>query len=120
MNDYELVVKRSKKLEGLLEEGFFASGRGLHEKITSVENKLPQALVKKLRFIASVRNRLIHDDNKDKLDNRTDFEKACNDAEKSLNLLLVPAIAKPGDINYVGIIVGMCLLGLLWWLFFSR
>ena len=39
-NDYELVIKTSKDLEYFLESEFDARGKGLHEKISSVENKL--------------------------------------------------------------------------------
>ena len=34
-NDYELVIRVSKQLEQLLETQFGASGRGLHEKVTT-------------------------------------------------------------------------------------
>ena len=34
-NDYELVIRVSKQLELLLETSFGATGRGLHEKVTT-------------------------------------------------------------------------------------
>jgi hypothetical protein len=34
-NDYELVIKASKELEYILEHHFGATGKGLHEKISS-------------------------------------------------------------------------------------
>lgn len=55
MSDIELVIKRCKRLESLLGKHFAADGRGLHEKVTSVEHALPNPLVKRLRFIATVR-----------------------------------------------------------------
>lgn len=88
MGDYEFVIKRCKYLEGVLESDFGANGRGLHEKISSVQDQLPQDLVKKLRFIATVRNQLVHDNNVDRLDNREAFKKACDQAEKKLKSLL--------------------------------
>ena len=37
-NDYELAIRLSKELEYVLEIHFNATGRGLHEKITTAEN----------------------------------------------------------------------------------
>ena len=91
MGDYEFAIKRCKYLEGVLENDFGANGRGLHEKISSVQDKLPQDLVKKLRFVATVRHQLVHDNNVDRLDNREAFTKACDQAEKKLKLLLAPS-----------------------------
>lgn len=97
MNDYELAIKRCKRLEELLEQGFGASGRGLHEKLTSVQSRLPQPLVKKMRYIASVRNRLVHETSVDRLDDKNGFETACNAAEQQLSALLPKAKSnKPG------------------------
>lgn len=61
MGDIETAVRFSKELEGLLESRFSAQGRGLHEKISSVEAGLPPDLVDTLRFIATVRNRAVHE-----------------------------------------------------------
>ncbi|WP_423186838.1 hypothetical protein ACO1PK_01075 [Alishewanella sp. d11] len=60
VNQYELVIKGSKLLENILKTRFSAEGKGLHEYTTSIENQLPQALTKKLRWIASVRNQFVH------------------------------------------------------------
>jgi hypothetical protein len=87
MSDIELVIKRCKRLETLLEEELGASGRGLHEKVSSVQEQLPQPLIKRLRFIATVRNKLVHEPDSDRLDNRSDYERACDVAEKELKKL---------------------------------
>lgn len=58
-----IAVKASKKLESKLSQLLNADGKGLHEKISSVESKLPNSLIKKLRYIASVRNKVVHEDN---------------------------------------------------------
>lgn len=100
MNDYELVIKRCKTLEALLEKGLGASGRGLYEKAVSIESLVSNDLLKKILYIARVRNRLCHDLNQEKLENRNKFVEACDDAEKSLKLLMKPAI----DSNGVSII----------------
>ena len=90
MGDYELVITKCKRLEGILENGFGANGRGLHEKVTSVQPKLPDPLIKKLRYIATVRNKLVHDDDYHQLDDKNGYKLACKDAEKQLAALLKP------------------------------
>ena len=40
-----------------------AQGRGLHQMITSLEGRLEPSVAKQLRFVASVRNRVVHDSN---------------------------------------------------------
>lgn len=57
------VVLASRELENLLEQLFGAVGKGLHSKTDSVEDKLPMDTVKRLRFIASIRNRVVHEHN---------------------------------------------------------
>ena len=61
MNKWK-IIEYNKKIESLLTEKFQASGKGLHTKLTSVETKLSADLVKKIRYIASVRNKLVHED----------------------------------------------------------
>lgn len=60
-NDYELAISCSKELEHLLEVKFGATGKGLHERVSSVENRLPVDMVRDMRYIATIRNHLIHD-----------------------------------------------------------
>jgi hypothetical protein len=91
MSHYEVVIGRCKKLERLLEEGMGANGRGLHEKVTSVQGKLPPALVKRLRFIATVRNKLVHESAGDKIDDVAGYKQACDLAEEELKQLIKPA-----------------------------
>lgn len=63
MKDITPVVRASKRIEALLEEKFGAQGRGLHEKFTSVEHHVPAELHKTIRYIATVRNKAVHEDN---------------------------------------------------------
>lgn len=56
-----LAVDIARRLESAL-ESLGATGKGLHEKVGSIEGKLPEALATKLRFIASVRNKIVHED----------------------------------------------------------
>ena len=72
-NDYELVIKSSKELEYFLEEEFHAKGKGLHEKISSVQSDLPDSLCKRIRFLATIRNKLIHERGFDAIPDRSAF-----------------------------------------------
>lgn len=72
-NDYELAIKSSKEMEHILEVEFNATGRGLHEKITSASSQLPPHLVKKMRYLATIRNKLIHERGFDSIPDRTKF-----------------------------------------------
>lgn len=87
MSDIELVISNSKKLEALLEKHFGANGRGLHEKVGSVEGKLPGSVVKRLRFIATIRNKIVHDEGYDRIDDRKGFVDACAAAHAELRKL---------------------------------
>lgn len=58
---YEDIINKAKKIESKLVE-LGAEGRGLHDKITSIEGKFDPKTVKAIRFIATIRNRYIHED----------------------------------------------------------
>lgn len=58
---YKEILAASKTLEDLLTTNYKAEGRGLHEKVTSVQLKLPALAVRGLRIIGTVRNKVIHD-----------------------------------------------------------
>lgn len=60
MNKWK-VIKYNKRIEELLTKKYQASGKGLHSKLTSVESKLAPELVKQIRFIATIRNKLVHE-----------------------------------------------------------
>ena len=87
----DIVVGRSKKIESLLVRAG-AEGRGLHEKVTSIESKLEIQEVKRIRFIASLRNKSLHDDSfeltKDILSN---FISACDAADLYLSGIVEPS-----------------------------
>ena len=75
MSDIETAVQSSRLIENLLELRLGATGRGLHQKITSVEHRLPEHIVNRARFIASVRNGVVHDPTKF-ISDREGFENA--------------------------------------------
>lgn len=103
MSDYELVIKGTKALEAQLEQ-LGASGRGLHEKVSSVEGKLPAPLVKRLRFVATVRNKLVHEDSYDALDDREGWVQACNACYAELQAMVAPPASKSGCL---GLLLGL-------------
>ncbi len=83
------IVERSKKLEALL-KALEAEGRGMHELISSVQDKLEPELNKKLRFIATIRNQAIHEP---EFDLDSDFERfcaSCEEAEQILKKIVFP------------------------------
>ena len=62
MVDLNQIVGATKRLESLLEQKFGATGRGLHEKLSSVERRIPMDLRKKIRYLATIRNKAMHED----------------------------------------------------------
>ena len=77
-NDYELVVRCCKELDtallALQHHPPSSTHPGLHELISGAA--LPPPLEKRLRFLATVRNRLIHEPDCERLDAREAFAKA--------------------------------------------
>lgn len=91
MSDLELAIRRSKRLEHRLRDAHGGTGRGLHELVSSIEAQLPRELVKRLRFVATMRNKLVHDLDVRRLDDRSGFVTACDQCEKELDGLAGPA-----------------------------
>lgn len=83
----DLAVSSAQRIERILTDGLGAEGRGLHQKITSVEPHLPSDLVKNLRWIATVRNKTVHED-QNAMRNRRDFIRASREAEIDLMNLI--------------------------------
>ena len=85
----ELVIRATKDLEHLLETGFGAPSdkqTGLHDKITHAQNTagLSKDTVKKLRYLVTVRNKLVHNYEFNKLDDRDHFARSYDSVEKEL------------------------------------
>jgi hypothetical protein len=83
MSDIDLVISRSRRLEALLKSQFHAEGQGLHQLINSVEERLPHDVIKKLHFIATVRNKVVHEEHYT-LDDPQAFIRAAHECEKEL------------------------------------
>ena len=87
------IVERSKNLEAMLKR-LKAEGRGMHELISSIQEKLEPELNKKLRFIATIRNQAIHEP---EFDIDSDFEAfcaACEEAGLELAKIIKPVLRK--------------------------
>ncbi|WP_146036404.1 hypothetical protein ACMGGD_27665 [Pseudomonas sp. BNK-6] len=54
------ILDISTEVESLLLQ-LGASGRGLHEKLSSIEGMISPPMAKKIRWIASVRNKAVHE-----------------------------------------------------------
>ena len=61
MSIIEQVINHTKKAEHILETHFKAEGRGMHEKLSHAERYIPASLLKKLRYVATIRNKLMHE-----------------------------------------------------------
>eukprot|EP01006_Ploeotia_vitrea_P052740 TRINITY_DN67722_c1_g4_i1.p2 TRINITY_DN67722_c1_g4~~TRINITY_DN67722_c1_g4_i1.p2 ORF type:complete len:116 (-),score=6.89 TRINITY_DN67722_c1_g4_i1:392-739(-) len=85
-NDFELAIRASKELEYVLESHFAATGRGLHDKISSAAAKgeLPRELIAKMRFLATIRNKLIHERDFNTIPDRKAFVSNLNEAHEQL------------------------------------
>jgi hypothetical protein len=108
MSDVELAITRVKALESLLETGFGAAGRGLHEKVSSVEPRLRPVLVRKLRFVATVRNKIVHEASYPQIDDRNGFVRACDESEIELRAMLTPPkVVNKGCFGAVLVVAGV-------------
>lgn len=85
-NDFELTVRAAKELEHLLEHNFRAQGQGLHQKIKAVQaaEGLPLTLVQKMRYIATLRSKLVHEHGYNSIPNRDLFIRNFEDSKKGL------------------------------------
>ncbi len=83
MSEIEKVVVCTRRLEKLLRGRYHAEGRGLHQLISSCEERLPHDVVAKLRFIATVRNKLVHEESY-RLEDRAHFFSVCQECEQEL------------------------------------
>lgn len=73
-SDLDVAVGASKSLESTLERNFGATGRGLHEKISSVSARLDPQTVRDLRWVATIRNKIVHEEETSGINNRSRFE----------------------------------------------
>ena len=99
-NDFELVIRATKELDWLLETHFNApSGKtvGLHEKISAARKPsdgqpLPDKIQKRMRYLVTIRNQLVHDRAVNAIPDRASFAAGFEEVEKELQDML-PAAA---------------------------
>jgi|UPI00043F2FF7 hypothetical protein len=88
-NDYQLAIELTKELEHVLQKEFNAvEGRGLHERVSFVEAQLPPVTVRSIRYLASVRNSLIHERNVRNLQDRAKFIARFESAMDELRIVI--------------------------------
>ncbi|GAL16234.1 hypothetical protein JCM19233_7257 [Vibrio astriarenae] len=83
MSDIEKVVVRTRRLEKLLRAQYHAEGRGLHQLISSCEERLPHDVISRLRFVATIRNKVVHEEDF-AFKEVDDFFAACDLCEEEL------------------------------------
>jgi hypothetical protein len=59
-SDFEIVLRAAKELEFLLSTQFGAQGSSVHEMTSSIIELLPPDTVRRLRFLATLRNKIVH------------------------------------------------------------
>lgn len=62
MSDFKAIIDAVKGIEATLVEKFGAEGRGLHEKLSSVEAHIPSNLQRSIRYLATLRNKAMHEE----------------------------------------------------------
>ena len=92
-NDFELVIRATKDLEYMLESEFDApAGKtiGLHDKISHAEENfgLSKETVKKMRYLVTIRNKLVHEKGYNSLPDRKAFAKSFDSVECELKEVL--------------------------------
>lgn len=85
-NEALLVLRIAKRCEAVLREQYAATGNGLHALLTSVESDLSKDEIWAIRVIASIRNKIAHEDGFENLDSYTKkrFYRACANLEQFL------------------------------------
>lgn len=117
----EIVVKHSKSIESVLTEKFSAVGKGLTEKVKSIEYDLPSELVSKIKYVAKTRNKVVHEESYNFV-NKEAFLNICSDVIEQLNTLepfevkhepefWVSAPPKPSSLSLFTLIIGVIVVG---------
>lgn len=85
------ILDYTTQIEALLTK-LGATGRGMHEKLDSIESKIEFSMVKKIRWIATLRNKAVHEENFNTDINN--FIEGANDVIDYLQALLIKQQAK--------------------------
>ena len=89
-NEEELakIIYFSREIETILKDKFKAEGKGLHTYIDSIENKIEIQLVKDLRYIATIRNKSMHESSF-KINNFSRYKRVAEQSIYRLNNLTI-------------------------------
>mmetsp|Transcript_21000 Transcript_21000/g.49871 ORF Transcript_21000/g.49871 Transcript_21000/m.49871 type:complete len:121 (+) Transcript_21000:161-523(+) len=98
-NDFELAIRSSKELEHILDTELGSSGKGLHEKITSVESSLGNELIKNMRYLATIRNKLVHEHDFNSIPDRKRFVEKFDSSAAELKRVVIQRRKARGDMN---------------------
>lgn len=118
-NEEELakIISFSREIESILKDKFKAKGKGLHTYIDSIENMLNLQLVKDLRYIATIRNKAMHESTF-KMDNLSRYKMVSERTILSLNKLEIknmrPIKQKKGSFNTLLFIIVLIVAGFLY------
>lgn len=78
------VLQGTKRIEALLEQKFGSTGRGLYEKMDSANMALPEPLKKRIRYVATLRNKAMHEDGFE-IDDIAEYVKTCQSIAQQLD-----------------------------------
>lgn len=109
MENEALVARVSRSLERLLQSQFEAQGRGLGELAMSVRSKLPFRVYRDLMDIATIRNKVLHEEHEVRLGairSPEDFVELSNELQHALQQLIIgtpniPSIIVPLTIGTI-------------------
>lgn len=84
-----------------MKEHFHAEGKGLHEYLNclTLKDKIDERIIQKMRYIATIRNKLIHDHSYQKLDDRTKYVECYQTSRAALLQAVKERKEKNGDNN---------------------
>lgn len=111
-NEEELakIIFFSREIETILKDKFKAKGKGLHTYIDSIENRLDFQLLKDLRYIATIRNKSMHESSF-KVDDFSRYKRVAENLIYRLNRLDIEQIDDSNKkINFISIIFILLLI----------
>lgn len=83
----DIVIKRCKKIESALVD-LGAEGKGLHAKLSSLESSIEDSIKKKIRYVATIRNKALHDANFDvNAEVMREYTQACDEIDEYLLMM---------------------------------
>jgi len=83
------IISFTQEIESILKEKFKVKGRGLHAYLDCIESKIDNDLLGNLRYIATIRNKAMHE-SLSEIENFLEYEKKAKET-----ILALKDIAKP-------------------------